>query len=372
MKTPKGKKLISFAIVLLLVAITINYTYASFFTIKTNTNSQYVKTGTLNVAYGNSSTSLIMENLRPMSDEEGLNQSESSYIHIENTGNIDSNFVLTVGYDLDNFPSGNGNTLTPIDFIKVAVYRYVSSNEEYLIAGPVRLSDLPIYENDTNNPTNNRYSLLTGKVGGTSSGNATANYKVKTWLSSDAGPEISYTYLYVNSTIVATAKDSYMNYSISGKVLTGCTAINNAKVSIHNGSYTSTTNSSGAYSFTDLYPGVYNIDITADTNNDSVNEVYSGNITIAEGSSVSIAPTANVFTGSNIYDIAYTNKTTIYKIFKKNNITDYTQTAQISSGSLPVSYILTGGIEKNIQNIDIVLNNSTNTFTITNNSGCNS
>ena len=101
----KSKNFLIAACVFVLTISIIGVSYASFFTVKTNTNNQTVTTGTLAVSYGGQSSAIQKNNMIPLPDEEGLNQGETdtSVIYIQNTGTLDSTFTLNVGYDMENF-----------------------------------------------------------------------------------------------------------------------------------------------------------------------------------------------------------------------------------------------------------------------------
>ena len=82
----KSRNFFIAACVFVLTISVIGFSYASFFTVKTNTNNQTVTTGTLAVSYGGESSAITRNNMSSMSDEEGLAQGEVSAIYIQNTG----------------------------------------------------------------------------------------------------------------------------------------------------------------------------------------------------------------------------------------------------------------------------------------------
>src|SRR5690625_4357289 len=122
----KSKNFLIAACVFVLTISIIGVSYASFFTVKTNTNNQTVTTGTLAVSYGGQSSAIQKNNMIPLPDEEGLSQGETdtSVIYIQNTGTLDSTFTLNVGYDMENFETISSNLdpdetaiLTPLDYV---------------------------------------------------------------------------------------------------------------------------------------------------------------------------------------------------------------------------------------------------------------
>lgn len=357
----KNQKVVIAIWVFALTLVTIGFSYSAFFTVKTNKNNQTVTTGNLSVGYGGSSSSVTKTNMLPLSDFEGLSQSETSVIYIQNNGSIDADFVLTIGYDMASFLARSDysatDKLTPIDYIKVAVYEYDGASGSTLVSGPLTLADLPVYEVDTADSRNNRYALLIGSLGVTS--DTTKTYQIKMWLSAKATPSTSRSYFYVNSEVVAEASDTKMAYNVTGKVLDASgVAISGAEVSIQNNSLKATTSSTGEFTINGLLPNTYNLDIT-------YNEVvYQGNLTIREGSAVSLTSMGSTFTpssGLTLAGAAYTYGTTINKIMSANNITGNSDSFAFSSGpyNLMSSYILTGGSNQGIKTLNITLGEST-------------
>lgn len=346
-----------------LTMASIGFSYASFFSVKTNTENQSITTGTLNVSYGSQSSSITKTGMSSMSNEDGMKQSESSVIYIQNTGSLNSTYVMNIGYDVTSFTSRTNykttDVLTPLDYVSFAVYEYNGAGvADTLVAGPLTVADLPIYKYSSTDSKLNRYSILFNTLGGTSSTTSTKTYKIKTWLSDKAIPAASYTYFYINTEIVAEVEGAKMAYTLKGTLTNGSTNLSGAKISVQNNSVTSTTSSSGEFTLAGLYPGVYNLDITYDNN------IYSGNLTIEEGTSNALVSLGSTFTDTNIYNVANTYKTTLSKIIAKNNINTYSSAASISSGSLMPSYKFTGGGVETVTGITIALDTTNKTFTM--------
>lgn len=351
--------------VFVLTIASLGVSYASFFTVKTNTNNQTVQTGTLAVSYGNSSSSILRDSMSSMSDEAGMSQGESSLVYIQNTGSLNSTFTLNIGYDMENFTKRSGysanDKLTPLDYIMLAVYEYkgVGVNDE-LIVGPISIADLPIYRMDENDYRYNRYSVLFNTVGSNQSTNSTKTYKIKMWLSDKAIPAASYSYFYVNSEIVAEVENAKMQYNFSGKVTnTSGGGLSDATINLHNGSVIVKTDSNGNYTLNGLYPGIYNVDIIYN------NQKFSGNLTVSEGSSNSLVSLGESFAGMDIYTVASKYGTTLSKIISKNNVNTYSTAASLQeskSYSLSPTYKFTGGSDENISGVNFVLDESNNTY----------
>ena len=369
-KVVKSKNFIIVACVIVLTIITISVSYAAFFTVKTNTANQSVTTGTLAVTYTEQSTAINRNNMSSMSDEMGLALTEASVIYIQNTGSLDSTFTITLGYDMENFLSSVGSNneaeLTPLDYVKVAIYEYNGTNDETLIVGPITISELPIYELNNSDSRYNRYSILFDSVGGTSSGDATKTYKVKMWLSDKAIPAASYSYFYLNAEVVAEVLNAKMSYNISGTLTDSAgSPLNEAVISLQNNSAVSTTDSSGAFNLNGIYPGVYNLNITYN------GVTYKGNLTVTEGESNSLNSRGSTFSGdanTDIYNIAYNYGTTLTNILNANNITTYAAAATFVAGTsynLRPTYELVGGANSDITGVGISLDTSAGMYSLT-------
>ena len=352
--------------VLVLTISTIGYSYGAFFSVKTNSNNQTVTTGTLAVSYTNASTSMDKGQMQSMSDEKELKNKKDSLIYIQNTGSLDSTFTLTVGYDMDNFTARttyqDTDELTPLDYVMVAVYEH-SGGVDTLVVEPTAVAELPIYEVNSSDSRYNRYAILFDTVGSTSSGNATKTYKVKMWLSDKAIPAASYTFFYLNAEIIAEVENAKMAYNLSGTVSSGGSALNGAVVSVQNGSVTSTTDASGNYTISGLYPGTYNLDITYN------GITYKGNLTVVEGTSNSLISNGTTFNStSNIFAVANTYKTTIAKIIDVNDIDTYSTEVTFNSNTaykLAPTYTFTGGAEEKVTGLNISLDTTNQTYSLT-------
>ncbi len=365
----KSRNFFIAACVFVLTISIIGFSYASFFTVKTNTNNQTVTTGTLAVSYSGESSAITKNNMQSISDEMGINQNEASVVYIQNTGSLDSTFTLNVGYDMENFLGRSGysetDMLTPLDYIKIAVYEYNGINDETLIVGPITIADLPIYSVNSSDSRYNRYAILFDTVGSTTSGNATKTYKIKMWLSDKAIPSASYSYFYVDTQIVAEVENAKMNYNFTGTLTdTGGTPLSGATISLQNKSLVATTGDDGSFTLNGIYPGVYNLDITYN------NVTYSGNLTVEEGTANSLESLGSSFgasDGTDIYAIANTYKTTLSKILNKNNLNTYADAVNFTSGvtyNLQPTYKFVGGADANVTGLNISLDTANNSYTM--------
>ena len=367
-----NKNLFILVCVAILTVSSIGVSYSAFFTVKSNTSNQTVTTGNLQVTYTGSylsSSSMNNEKLLPVSDTEGLNQNNARVINVQNTGSLDSEYVLTIGYDMTAFNALSDKDtakLTPIEFIKFAVYEVdtSTSNNTTLVAGPLSIADLPIYTYDENNYQNNRYLILKNTLKGTESteGGTTKSYQIKVWLADTTTPAASQTYFYVNSEVEATVEGAKQNYTLNGSLLgADGTALNGATINIQNGSFKSSTDALGTFKLINLPEGTYNVEISANSS------LYKGNITIQKKDNYSITKTEDNFTpdaGKKLFEYANIYKTTVKSIMDLNNIRETSDTDLIvQSYILGSSYIINCN-SSSISNLKITLDDNNKTFTV--------
>ncbi len=311
--------------VAILTLSSIGISYSAFFSVKSNTNNQTVTTGTLNVTYTGSlleGEDLNTDNIMPLPDKEGLEQSNARIVNINNIGTLDSEYALTIGYDMASFQVEreiNTDKLVPIELVKFAIYEYdTKTKASTLIAGPMSIADLPIYEYNKDDYRFNRYLILIGKVGHSGSDTSTKTYQIKTWLSDRTINNVSNSYFYINSAAVATVEGAKRDYKLSGKILDNAgNPVVNAKINIQNSSFTAVTTDTGEFTLTGVPDGTYNIEI----NNQDL--LYIGNLSIRNGSIRNITTLPETFSALNDTDIfayAYSQGTTINKIIEYNDL----------------------------------------------------
>ena len=362
----RSRNIFVFLCVLGLTALTVKASYAYFFSVKKDSIIEKKENGNLSISYINNSSAIIKKNLIRMSNQDGLEQKESNTLYIQNNGDNNAIFTINVGYNIDAFTSRNeysvNDRLIPLDYIMLAIYKHIG-NEDKLIVGPISVSELPIYEYDINNYLNNRYSLMFGDVGGIKSGDAAKTFKIKSWLSDKAPHAIDNTFFYLDLDVVDESIKSELSYNISGILQYDDMPMENAKISFHNGSLITKTNSEGKWSFNNIYPGIYNIDITID------GIAYSGNITIEKSDSVNeaiILSMGNTTSYGSLWDLAYNYGTTIEKLKVNNSINDYSTNIKPRTYSLMPTYKIVVGRNSEINNVLINIDLDEYTFLMSN------
>ena len=313
----------------LLTILSLGISYSAFFTVKSNSNNQTVATGNLRVSYSGSyfeEVSLSTNDILPLPDREGMLQSKSRIIYVDNLvaaednpSTLSTEYFLTIGYDIVNYQKERQeetDKLTPIELIRFAVYDYdAKSQQSTLIMGPLSIADLPIYYLYTEDYRNNRYLILHDTISNSPSDH-TKTYQVKVWLSDQATPSASNTYFYVDSAIEAGVLGAEKNYTLKGKVLKADdTVATDAEISFQNG-YVQ-VDAEGGFTVNNIPGGTYNVNIKVGK------ESYNGNLTIQAGDSLRLTP-INSFpavSSGSIYNYAYANGTTIGQIVQANDLT---------------------------------------------------
>ncbi len=144
--------MISLSLVLLLGS-----SYAMLRSTKVGTNPYVINVGTLQVTFEDGKTdSLSLENMYPMSDKEGMNQSDELGFTVKNTGTVESYYDITLE-----------ETSTNPEF--KSVIRFISNKDGKGYNEPKTLSEDKYID-----------------VGGYLESNASSSYKVKVWLDYNA------------------------------------------------------------------------------------------------------------------------------------------------------------------------------------------
>ncbi len=114
--------------VLILTLITLAFSYSAFFSVKTPTTFKEISTGTLNVLIDTSSAAMNTNDLLPTSDlptDDNPNVNDSyAKLVLKNTGSLDAEFVITIGYDYENLSKNGHKTseLVNLDYINLGLY----------------------------------------------------------------------------------------------------------------------------------------------------------------------------------------------------------------------------------------------------------
>ena len=147
-----------------------SYAYLTYIS-KTN-NSVVIKAGTLALNFKNQSNSITLNNALPISDKDGLSNTNEYEFTVENTGTINANYKITLDNTcvIDKTFTVNGENIKPDKcipnkYIKVALKE---GNKSY-----------EVLEYDENN--NEDYIIETNTINSSSS----KTYKMKIWLDYD-------------------------------------------------------------------------------------------------------------------------------------------------------------------------------------------
>jgi len=180
--------------VIVLTLVSLNVSYSAFFSVQSQSTIQEISTGTLNViidgsqAMGNGD--LLPTAHEDLPKEEGSSVSGNyAILNISNTGTLDSDFSVTVSYDVTELPSNKDtNDLISFDYLSVGIYDI--DNNKWINFGT---DSNPVYYTPFKGLTpseENVYPILRDTISsatdvdGTSTP-TTRQYRVYIWLSED-------------------------------------------------------------------------------------------------------------------------------------------------------------------------------------------
>ncbi len=356
-------KIIMLGVILLTVS-TFTFSYSALFEIKSNTSNQVINTGSLEVTYGSSSSAINNLEMYPISDEAGLASEARSVLYIQNNSTLNSSFTMTISYDLDGFKNSLEYEedfevfLLPIEYIKIGIFEYdQATNQMVLISDVINLGDSPIYKLG-NTYNENKYAIFNDEVEKSSSGNSTKTYAIKIWIDEDATDYISDHYIYLNVEIFSEVKEAVMNYNLNGVIKdSNGNNLNNALISLGNGSYKAVTISNGTFTINGVREGVYKLTITNDTN------IHNATLKITEGleKGLNLLNTTYIASTEDYSSVVKLHETTPVLFNKVNNITTPTSLLKLNideTYSIPKTYVLEGSDLINLGVLTIKLDNN--------------
>ncbi len=309
--------------VIALTTTTLGMSYAIFFDIGTGTSNQTITTGTLNVEFGSSSSSIVNYNMVPVTDEVGLASEAQSVVYLQNTGSLDTVYDLNIGYDLEeynNFLTTNPNAkLIPIEYIKIALFEYNNDTMQMeLVSDIMTMGDLLVSNTSTLDEDTAFYNIYSSSIEKMSSGNNAKTYAVKIWLDEFSSEEIINYSLFLKFEVVSTIKESLQDYNINANLLNsdGSNLIG-ATISIDNGSQTKISDENGLFILNNMRQDTYKINV----NKDNINYVCTFSFKESNENKIGNYLTNHVVTeGQSIQSIANTYSTTVKLIREKNNM----------------------------------------------------
>lgn len=249
----------------------ISTSYSIFFDVKTNKNEQTITTGELTVQFTNSTISSGY--VYPSADEDVNDLTSQSIFYLQNSGTIDGAYTFTV--------SENDNHELSLDYIKLALFEYnAATSESTMISDIIKLGDCITDENGN-------YIIYSSNISSSSS----ATYSVKFWLNEYSPEFIIGETIDLELNIESEVLEAVMLYDFSGTLSNSDGVLSNATISLNNGSITSTTSSSGAYTLNDVRSGTYNVTITL-----SDGSVIKDYLIVDEAASVSVSQTSDIYT----------------------------------------------------------------------------
>lgn len=291
-----------------------------------------------------------------LSDEDGLAQSEMGNITITKDNNYTVLYSINISFDSD-LGDYSQSDLLPPEYIKLALFQYNSDGTTLPstpLAGPVRMADLPVFSVDSTNPYKTVYIL---GISYFNAGSDNSKYALKVWADEDTPEDYEGKIVKLDATIHQETMISKSLYNLSGTVKNGSTSVSGATVELQNGNHSTTTDSSGNFTLSNVPEGTYNLKIINGGN------VAETTVHIQSGSAISITKlTPSLASGSHyLTNEALTYYTTPYKIKNANSLTSSTMTSA-NITTMPSSYVITGlksiGV-LDITNIKIDIGSST-------------
>ena len=174
------KKYLPIYMIMLSIILLMGTSYALLKSSHQGENAYTMNVGTLQVTFTDSSTNtLTLENAYPVTDEEGISNTNELSFTVKNTGNVDAFYSVYIE-----------ETSTSPEF--KSVIRFISNKNDTGYNSPKTLSD-------------DKYIDSASYLGI----NETASYKVKTWISEDA------TSTYMNKTFTARIVVDSSQYNVA-------------------------------------------------------------------------------------------------------------------------------------------------------------
>ncbi len=170
--------------------------YALFFQVDSNTENQVVKTGKLEVSYGNQSSKITVNPISPIEDETALaDPNYSSTIRINNTGSLPASYTLKISKDTEAMENDGRSVseLVDLQYIKVALY-----DGETEIVGPTTLENGNLTKDDEG-----RYILSTGSLAAQNEQGDNINLKVVVWLAKNTPADENNKYVYLKLDVIS-------------------------------------------------------------------------------------------------------------------------------------------------------------------------
>ena len=176
------------------VLIVAGTSYALFFQTNINTENQVLKTGKLEVTYGNESSRITLAKMLPVTDETGLHDNNyASVVKIENTGSLPASYSLKLSKDLEAITTQGKDSSNFIDlqYVKIAVFV-----GEELVIPTTSLNQL--------NSVDNVYELYNGTLDSESN----AVITVRLWLDSSTPETESGKFIYFKLDVSSVVDES--------------------------------------------------------------------------------------------------------------------------------------------------------------------
>lgn len=238
-----------------LSALLYNASYSYFASKKITQTKETITTGNLTSTL--TITGLNLGSMEPMSDTDGMAQTQYSTITINKNNIYKVFYKILIGYDYENI--ADLTTLLPLEYIHVALYPMSGGNPlSTPLAGPVEITDLTVEEIGASNVYSAKYFLAFDTFEGTTN-NQTKSYALKVWLAEGTPVKYQNKIVNIDITIKQETLVTKSKFNLNGMVHGSSGNDNIVLTLLQNNNVTATSSSNGSFTLSGVYEGTYAI-----------------------------------------------------------------------------------------------------------------
>ena len=263
----KKYKTLSFAVLVVgIISISLllyNISHSYFIDKRITHTKEVITTGDLTSTL--SITGLNLGGMEPMSDEDGMAQTNYATITLTKNNVYKVFYKILIGYDYENV--ADLETLLPLEYIHVALYPITGGVPSSTpLAGPLEITDLTVEEIDPTNVYSAKYFLAFDTFE-LETNNQTKSYALKMWLKEEIPESYDGKIINLDITIKQETLISKSKFNLSGK-MRGTDGNDNITINLlQNNNVTATSDTSGTYTLYNVPDGTYSLKIYDPTPN---------------------------------------------------------------------------------------------------------
>ncbi|NMA51202.1 MAG: hypothetical protein GX951_05105 [Mollicutes bacterium] len=255
----KKYKTLSFAVLVVgIISISLllyNISHSYFIDKRITHTKEVITTGDLTSTL--SITGLNLGGMEPMSDEDGMAQTNYATITLTKNNVYKVFYKILIGYDYENV--ADLETLLPLEYIHVALYPIeggVPSSTP--LAGPLEITELIVEEIDPTNVYSAKYFLAFDTFE-LETNNQTKSYAIKMWLKEEIPESYDGKIINLDITLKQETLISKSKFNLSGMVHGSSGNDNIVLTLLQNNNVTATSSSNGSFNLSGVYEGTYAI-----------------------------------------------------------------------------------------------------------------